>query len=415
MRPAGGAETPARRRPPKRPRPSPVPRVASPLIAGLGEAPADLERFWDDVARVAPLIQVHEPGADGEQTMTVTFVWRDTDGDAEQVLLFANRLTDETSLAQTLLDHVPGTDLWHASFTMGADWRASYSFLVHRRGEPAPWVVGDQVAIRAALDRGRPDPLNPLTCRNRAGVEQSVVEGPAAPAQPWLIERGGIARGTLDRGEGPGGRTLWLYDPPGTAPDAALPLLVVLDGEVWVGPQSLPTTLDNLIADGLAPVRAVLVDSGGREARWADLSVDGTGASYVVDELLDWVRARRGVVPGPTGVAVAGQSLGGLTALRLGLSRPDAVGTVISHSASLWQDDLTHLLAVPTPGRDRVRVFLSHGSQEWVLDPPHRALATRLAEAGITTEVSVHNGGHDYAWWRGGVADAIAWSARLPG
>jgi enterochelin esterase-like enzyme len=395
------SEATARLRPPKRPRPTPVPRVRSALIDRLGVD--DLDLFWDDIARVAPLIEAtDEPG-----TMVVTFLWRDLDGDAEEVLLFANRLTDETRLADTLLEHKPGTDLWHASFRMDADWRASYAFLVHRRDHRAPWLVGDQVAIRAALDRGLPDPLNPLTCRNRAGIEQSVVEGPAAPPQPYLVERGGIETGTLTQTEGPGGRTVWLYDPAGTDPDEEVQLLVVLDGEVWVGAQSLPTTLDNLNADGTGPLRAVFLDSGGREARWSDLSVDGTGASYVVDELLDWVRARRGVPAGPGGVAVAGQSLGGLTALRLGLSRPDVVGTVISHSASLWQDDLGALLE--DGASPPVRIFLAHGSQEWVLDVPHRQLADRLRQAGIPVRTSVHNGGHDYAWWRGGVAEGITW------
>jgi enterochelin esterase family protein len=334
-----------------------------------------------------------------------TFIWHDARGEADEVLLFANRLTDETDLDATLLERHQGSDTWHATFAMGADWRASYSFLIHRRGEPAPWMGADQVALRSALDRGAADPGNPQVCRNRAGVVQSVIEGAEAPAQPWLAPRAGVASGTLTTVEGPSGRTAWLYDPAGIDDQVALPLLVVLDGEVWVENQQLATTLDNLAADGIGPVRAVFLDSGGRDARWLDLSADGSGASNVADELIPWVRTRRGVLPGPGGVMVAGQSLGGLTALRLGLTRPEVVGTVISHSASLWQDDLADL-DVP-PG---LRVFLSHGSQEWVLDAPHRSLASRLAAAGGELEVAVHNGGHDYAWWRGGIADGIAWA-----
>ncbi|MFT4262079.1 MAG: DUF3327 domain-containing protein [Nocardioides sp.] len=369
---------PAGRRPPKVPRPHPIPRLPSPDPVPA-RTTVDGDRF--------------------------TFVWPDPDGEAEAVLLFANRLTDETQLDQTLLERSDG--VWHATFGMGADWRASYAFLVQRRGEPAPWLAGergDQVAIRATLDRGLPDPGNPLSCHNRAGVRQSVVEGPDAPPQPWLAERPGVARGAVEETAAPGGRRVWLYDPPGVALGAEVPLIVVLDGEVWAGLQSLPTTLDNLLADGVGPVRAVLVDSGGRDARWQDLSSDGSGASYVVDELIPWVRGLRGVTPGPGAVGVVGQSLGGLTALRLGLTRPDAVAGVVSHSASLWQDGLLDL--DPPAG---VRVFLGHGSQEWVLDGPHRALADRLRAAGVELEVSIHNGGHDYAWWRGGVAEGIAW------
>lgn len=381
------------RQPPKVPRPAPVPRVAT----------SDPEELV--TAERLPRIR---PAGDG--LVDVTFGWRDRD--AEQVLLFANRLTDETHLADTLLERLPGTDLWHATFRMGADWRASYSFLVQRPGERAPWLAAtaertDQVALRAALDRGRADPCNPDTCRNRAGVVQSVVSGPQAPAQPWLAPRAGVTPGSLTEAAGPGGRRVWLHEPARCEPGQVMPLLVVLDGEVWVGPQSLPTTLDNLVADGeVPPVRTVFLDSGGREARWADLGADGAAEEYVARQLVPWIAERRGVLPG--GVAVAGQSLGGLTALRLGLRHPDVVRHVISHSASLWQDDLAAELDAVTGAP--ARVHLGHGAQEWVLAPPHHALAGRLREAGVEVTAVEHNGGHDYAWWRGALADGIRWA-----
>lgn len=389
-----------RRQPPKVPRPTPVPRVSGRL--DLPDRAA-VDRWWPDA--VLPLV---EP-TDDPALVDVTFCWRDAE--AEQVLLFANRLTDETHLADTLLERLPGTDLWHATYRMGADWRASYSFLVRRPGERAPWLAttadgADQVALRAALDRGHADPRNPDTCRNRAGVVQSVVSGPLAPAQPWLAPRPDVTPGTLTELVGPGRRTVWLHEPAGSDPARPMPLLVVLDGEVWAGTQSLPTTLDNLLADGeVPPLRAVFVDSGGREARWADLGADGAATEYVARHLVPWVAGKRGVLPREVGVM--GQSLGGLTALRLGLRHPDVVRHVISHSASLWQDDLTSDVAAAGPG---VRVHLGHGSQEWVLTDLHHDLARRLRAAGIEVDAVEHNGGHDYAWWRGAVADGIRWA-----
>jgi enterochelin esterase family protein len=374
-------------RPPKVPRPEPVPRVRSEVVDGL----RDTDAFWAGAGARQPLV---EPAGDG--TAVVTFCWRDPE--AEQVLLFANRLTDETRLADTLLERLPGTDLWHASYRMASDWRASYSFLVQRPGAAAPWLAGDQVALRAALDRGEPDPRNPATCRNRAGVLQSVVALPDAPTQPWVDPRPDVPRGAVVEHAGPDGRPTWIYEPPGADPDQPLPLVVALDGEVWVGPQSLPTTLDNLLADGaLGPVRAVLPASGGREARWAELGTDA-GVGYVADRLLPWLE--RPV----TTVVVAGQSLGGLTALRLGLTRPDVVAGVVSHSASLWQDDLTDPVASFSGD---LRVHLAHGRQEWVLAAPHHDLARRLRAAGVDVDAVEHNGGHDYAWWRGGIADGL--------
>ncbi len=379
------------RRPPKIPRPEPVDRVRSPTIDRLPAAPADA--FWAGLRRT-PLV---EPGrAPGESI--VTFCLREPR--AQQVLLFANRLTDETDLDATLLERHPGTDLWHASFRMRSDWRASYCFLVQRQGRTAPWEADGHVDLRGALDHGIADPFNPERCRNRAGIEQSVVSLPDAPAQPWLRPREGVPAGTVTASTGPDGRAAWVYDPPGSDPRMPLPLLVMLDGEVWTSHQSLPITLDNLLADGLiGTVRAVLPDSGTREQRWAELG-GPEGTAYLADRLVPWMRGRRAI---SGEVLVMGQSLGGLTALRAGLTRADVFTGAAAQSASLWLDDLGEAVS---PGR-HAHLHLAWGEQEWVLDAPHRDLAQRLAAAGVEVELAPVNGGHDYAWWRGAVADAM--------
>ncbi|GAA1527095.1 esterase family protein [Nocardioides humi] len=394
-----------RRQPPKVPRPEPVERADSPtvtaLLASADPAPA-VAAWWDGVR--LPLVE--DVGVPGR--VLVTFCWRDPD--AEQVLLFANRLTDETRLAESLLERAPGTDLWHVGYLMEPDWRASYSFLVRAADAAAPWEQeGDQVSIRAALDRGHPDPRNPQTCRNRAGVVQSVAALPEAPAQPWLEPRPDVARGVLAEETGPLGRELITYEAPGA--DIGSPLLLVLDGEVWTSVQSLPTTLDHLVADAVVPpLRAVFLPSGGRDARWTEMGgTEGDAtAAYVLDHLLPDL-TRRGWVPAPERVSVVGQSLGGLTALRIALARPDLVGIALSQSASLWLDDLgTELAALAARPGPRPRVDLAHGRQEWVLAGPHHDLARRLREAGVEVSATGYNGGHDYAWWRGAVADALA-------
>lgn len=385
------------RRPPKVPRPTPVPRVRSALVDAL--AADDVPGFWTGAGARQPLV---EPGADG--TAVVTFCWRDAD--AAEVLLFANRLTDETHLADTLLERLPGSDLWHATFRMDADWRASYCFLVRAAGVSAPWAADGQIGLRAALDRGLADPRNPVTCRNRAGVEQSVVALTEAPPQPWLAPRAGTPAGTVTH-HVLEGRDLWWYDAPGVPTNVALPLVVALDGDVWTSSQSLPTTLDNLLADrATPPVRAVLVGAGDREQRWAELGTGGAAGDQLADVVLPWASARAAVRPDAR--IVVGQSLGGLTALRTGLARPDLWHAVVSQSASLWQDDLAD--EVRAARGAALRVHLTHGRQEWVLAGPHLDLEQRLRAAGLDVAAPSYNGGHDYAWWRGAVADGLRWA-----
>ncbi|MGN0065647.1 MAG: enterochelin esterase domain-containing protein [Nocardioides sp.] len=397
------------RQPPKVPRPDPVERGRSDVLTALGEAPSqgDVDAFWSEHAGRLPLVEA----TDGPDRWRVTFCWRDAE--AAEVFLFVNRLTDETRLHNSLMERLGDTDLWHLTYVLGPAWRASYAFLPRAHGEQAPWLGdGDQVRIRTALDRGQADPANPDSCLNRAGVRQSVAATPHAPAQRWLARRGDVTPGRLVADVLDDGRPVWLHDPAGVADETPLPALVVLDGEVWNGTQDLPTTLDNLVADGLVPGwRTILVASGGREQRWDELGAGAGGGDLVVDQVLPWLRARRCVQEGPAAVTVAGQSLGGLSALRTVLHHGDAVGNAISHSASLWQDDLLDAATLPNePGR--LWIHLGHGEQEWVLAGPHLELGAVLGERGFAVDAVAYDGGHDYAWWRGALADALLAQSR---
>ncbi len=428
------------RTPPKVPRPAPAPRVDSPAIARLEAqlaAGTDVDtvvaEFWNGPAARTPLIEPvvnasdaprddapHRffaesdgPSAEVSDGQTaavlheriVTFLWRDAD--AADVLLFVNRLTDERDLERSLMHRIPGTDLWHLSYRMRSDWRASYAFLVRPAGAPAPWTDGqDQIAVRKALDHGLLDPGNPEVGRNRDGVLQSFVSLPDAPAAIWLEPRGAaLEHGMLEERATPDGRRVWVYEPPGGVP-AGAPVVVALDGEVWTGSQDLPTTIDNLIADGeiRAPL-VVLPDSGGRAQRWLEMDAHGDAAGWVADVLLPWVRDSYDVSDAAADTIVVGQSLGGLTALRIALTRPDAFGAVLSQSASLWQDDLRYAIA----GRclDGLRAHVEVGAQEWVLREPNRLFAERLQAAGADVLLAEYNGGHDYACWRIGIAHGL--------
>lgn len=103
---------------------------------------------------------------------------------------------------------------------------------------------------------------------------------------------------------------------------------------------------------------------------------------------------------------VAGQSLGGAVALLTAAERPDAVGAFLAQSASLWQDGLAERVADAMPAS--ARGHLEVGRQEWVLLEPNRELHRRLAGAGVRHRYLEFNGGHDYACWRGGIAEGLA-------
>ena len=425
--------------PPKLPRPQRAPLATSPTLAAvhqrLLERPqlaSQLQaQLWQQVTST-PLLEA-DPTQEGKYL--VTFLWR---GAAHSVLLFVNRLTDEKNLADSYMRRLPGTDTWYLTYRMDGDWRASYCFLPAPTAAQAPWLQGSQVRLRQALDGGLPDPHNPVTCTNRRGFVQSVVSLPLAPAWPlgeWPVfsddaagagrfDGGGLGAGRGDADAGrlnagrldvvadldTLGRQIWVYTPAPISRAQSYPVLLVLDGEVWLKRHHLHLALTQLMQAGLiAPAYIVFIDSGGTEQRWQELG-DSNFGRYLSGPLLNWLKAHYAISPKPADRVVIGQSLGALTVLRTLVAYPQLIGAGISQSASLWQDVLFNELnaldamARPLAGS---RAWIEVGSQEWILAPLQPKAVCQLREAGMQVKDMVYNGGHDYACWRINLASAL--------
>lgn len=436
--------------PPKLPRPQRAPLATSPTLAAMHQrllerpqlASQLQAQLWQQVTST-PLLEA-DPTQEGKYL--VTFLWR---GAAHSVLLFVNRLTDEKNLADSYMRRLPGTDTWYLTYRMDGDWRASYCFLPAPAAAQAPWLQGSQVRLRQALDGGLPDPHNPVTCTNRRGFVQSVVSLPLAPAWPlgeWPVfsddaAAGGLDAGRLDASEdrdgtgelGAGrgdadagrlnagrldvvvdldtlGRQIWVYTPALIDRAQSWPVLLVLDGEVWLKRHHLHLALAQLMDAGLiAPAYIVFIDSGGTEQRWQELG-DSDFGRYLTGPLLNWLKAHYAISPKPADRVVIGQSLGALTVLRTLVGYPQLIGAGISQSASLWQDvlfsELNALDATQTPLAG-TRAWIEVGSQEWILAPLQPKAVCQLREAGMQVKDMVYNGGHDYACWRINLASAL--------
>lgn len=425
--------------PPKLPRPQRAPLATSPTLAAvhqrLLERPqlaSQLQaQLWQQVTST-PLLEA-DPTQEGKYL--VTFLWR---GAAHSVLLFVNRLTDEKNLADSYMRRLPGTDTWYLTYRMDADWRASYCFLPALAAAQAPWLQGSQVRLRQALDGGLPDPGNPVTCTNRRGFVQSVVSLPLAPAWPlgeWPVfsddaagagrfDGGGLGAGRGDADAGrldvgrldaivdleALGRQIWVYTPALIDRAQSWPVLLVLDGEVWLKRHQLHLALTQLMQAGLiAPAYIVFIDSGGTEQRWQELG-DSDFGRYLSGPLLNWLKTHYAISPKPADRVVIGQSLGALTVLRTLVGYPQLIGAGISQSASLWQDVLFNELnaldamARPLAGS---RAWIEVGSQEWILAPLQPKAVCQLRQAGMQVKDMVYNGGHDYACWRINLASAL--------
>ncbi|MFJ2773237.1 enterochelin esterase [Streptomyces sp. NPDC087300] len=450
-------------------------RVASPrverlarLLSGASESERAVlvEEFWTEVGRRgAPLVEDIEGEGEGDRTgdgghaagvadrdrtadlgspartdgpprtcgepahRAVTFLWRGHRA-TRQVLLLVNRVVDRERLSDALLDRLPGTDVWHLTYRLRADHRASYRMAADiSPGELPADPALLQRRLRSLSAYAAHDPLNPARLSSRWGQsDSSVFALPDAPAQPWAEHRGTVPRGRVERHRLPAGalgaeRDVWAYLPPGRRhPD--MPTVVLCDGDVWFGQLAFQDTLDALIADGVVPPLAVLApDAVDLGTRWRDLTARDTYVHFLADELLPWAAGRWPLTTDPARTLVAGQSLGGLTALYAGLLRPDRFGAVLAQSASLWwrpglpygvpelkrSDELPWLVSrfVERP-RPPLRIHLDAGLHEGAMVDHSRALYEQLAARGHPVTFSTYNGGHDYACWRGCLADGLA-------
>ena len=127
-----------------------------------------------------------------------------------------------------------------------------------------------------------------------------------------------------------------------------------------------------------------------------------------------WQLAREDVVLG-------GASRRGLSAAITGLTRPEAVGAVLSLSGSFYWSppgEAPQWLArqLTEAPDDAPRFLLAAGSLEYIVTSTNqghvmletnRNMAAALSNAGYQTGLAIYPGGHDMAAWRLALADSL--------
>lgn len=378
-------------------------RLQSPALRELAAQLArggNTEAFWKAREQQGtPLVEAlpEQPGQ-----ALVTFLWR---GARHNVRVFGAPSGNHDAL-QRLGD----SDVWFGSYVMASSARLSYQM--------APDVPpsSDRRVILASTQR---DPLNPDTFADDSGdrwLSRSRLELADAPAQPWVAQREGVARGTLERqtlaSQVLGNqRDVYLYRPAGWKAGAAgQGLLVLFDAHAYTRQVPTPTILDNLIADGMiGPTAAVIVANPSDATRPLELPPNPQFARFIAEELMPWAKARGLSAPAERSV-VAGSSFGGLASAYLGLKHPELFGNVLSLSGSYWwapegvEPGWLTREYVKAP-RAPLHFYLQSGLFEGpkILDT-NRQLRDVLQAKGYPVVQVEYPSGHDYLQWRGTLA-----------
>ncbi|EKR4164893.1 esterase family protein [Salmonella enterica] len=393
-------------------------RLRRQLAAG---SQVDASHFWREANSLALPLVTAINGADDERE--VTFLWRAA-SPLRGVYVRLNRVTDKDNVAKGMMTQLPTTDIWHLTLRLPASYCGSYTMVEIPPETPGETVL--QLGSRFASLVGKADPLNSAPGINvRGNAQESVLALDHAPAQEeWSGCRAYAGQLFTSEHRLAGQRRrvrLYLPDVPVVQP---LGLLVLTDGEIWFDHLGVSAAIDAAIRSGrIAPVAVLGIDNINARERIAILGGRRELVRDIAERLLPALRAkypeRRWA--DRTQTVLAGQSLGGVTALMAARHAPESFGLVLSHSPSMWwtpdncnrPDHFSaeerswvseHVLSAPSPA---VRMHLCVGSLEGSTVPQVKQLHEKLRAAGVESHYSVYTGGHDYAWWRGALIDGL--------
>lgn len=352
----------------------------------------------------------------------VTFIWR-SKAVVQGVYVRLNRVTDKKDVKKGLMAHIPSTDIWTLTLELPASYRGSYSFI-----EIPPEMPPDEISQlggRFSPLAGHPDPYNKTSEISIRGFGESVLSLDLAPEQAEWDDTSHSCSGVLSASYhfvAGHNRRVRLYLP-GVPASSPLGLLVLPDAETWFDRIGITRAIDIAIDNGrIAPMAILGIDNinendrvnilGGNKELILDLAGNLIPQLYKDYPNIVWA--------GRTNTILAGQSLGGVTALMAALYAPEIFGTVISHSPSMWwspdrntpvmftENDTSwvskQVLSMPPKN---VNIRLGVGSLEGATVTHVHQLHQSLLATGLKSELSVYTGGHDYAWWRGAIIDGL--------
>lgn len=201
------------------------------------------------------------------------------------------------------------------------------------------------------------------------------------------------------------------------------------DARTWLARTRLEDEAEDLVV--------VMPDARGRSF-YLDSPGKGAWQSFFLDELLPWVDARYRTVATREGRCVAGNSMGGYGALRLGWVAPERFVAVASMSGAVfwgedaaWEvdwvrrfardlygdeprdayarDSLRPLLRarVGEGGYDGPALYLDVGHGDFLRDD-NRAFHAELEALGVPHAWAEAHGGHDWRYWNARVGEVVA-------
>ena len=336
--------------------------------------------------------RLEQSGGPIVEDSTVTFVYR---GPASRVAVSSD--LNGWSASGDPMSRLDDTEFFVLTKTLHRAGRFEYKFIVD-----STWML---------------DPFNPQQAMGGFGPNSEVwMPGYVPPVE--ILPREEIAHGEIDTLEFQStilGRThpVFVYHPPGAAPAAGFPCLVVTDGGEYLALGLMHTILDNLIADGrIRPLMALFIDprtdinDSRTSTRVHDYAMSDTFVSFLVREFLPRMRSALPLAQTSTQTGIMGCSLGGLIATYAAFRYPETFGFCAAQSPAYWWNNEAMIHLVRESARKDFRPYLDTGTLRDAA-PQARAMRAVFDMKGYPCVYAEYPEGHNWVNWRAHIDDIL--------
>jgi enterochelin esterase-like enzyme len=223
------------------------------------------------------------------------------------------------------------------------------------------------------------------------------------------VRRSGIERGTLETVEYDSKtvgakRNLVVYLPPGYSKETKYPTFYLLHGKggnesSWTKGGSAAIILDNLYADKKLVPMLVVMPNGTVPAPGGGRDFTSGFENELLKDVLPTVESRYPVLAGREHRAVAGLSMGGGQALRIGLKHLDKFAWVGGFSSALFGRS-SKLIADPADASKKLRLLWVSCGDEDTLLKGSEAFHAALEKMEVPHIWYLESGAHTWPVWR---------------
>ncbi|UGQ31601.1 enterochelin esterase [Acinetobacter calcoaceticus] len=375
------------------------------------------ETWWNTVKKLGtPLVTVQT-----NNKTSCTFVWRKPKHE-ERCFVYIDVYSQSPSIYQkwNRFSHIAGTDVYFFELELPLAWAGSY--VVVTASEEAPET--DCAAIRRLWwqtqlkQSAQIDPFNHhrfYTGHLARYINQIQLENTKAFIDDCPITKTFQWSSRLCQQD-------YLVDIfiSHQATQEDLPLVILLDGQIWSRELSILPEIQHLTdSNKIRPAVYVFVHSLNSQQRQQDYGCHDAFSRALVDELIEILLKEYSFIS-KTEITLCGQSLGGLCALHSALLFPTIFTSLILQSGSYWWSDFSNstlgkkhkgnilelLQNRSHPLSKTTQIYISAGTYETDMRDDALQLYQQLQSFN---QVSFHSfsGGHDAVNWRTDLLKAL--------